>query len=54
VSNFELGTWNLVLEGVCLSDLSTGYVLDANVIVAHPDENDFGTVILEDVGGGCP
>jgi hypothetical protein len=54
VTNFELGTWNLVLEGVCQSDISTGYELDANVIVAHPGENDYGTVILEDLGGGCP
>ena len=53
VSNFALGTWNLVLEGVCDANLTTGYVLDANLIVAHPGENDYGQVILEDVGG-CP
>ena len=53
INDFALGTWNLVLEGICDSDLSVGYKLDANLIIAHPDENDFGTVTLEDVGG-CP
>lgn len=53
ITNFALGTWNLVLEGVCESDLSVGYKLDANLIIAHPDDNDYGTVTLEDVGG-CP
>lgn len=51
ITNFALGTWNLVLEGVCDSDLSVGYRLDANLVIAHPQENDFGTVTLEDVGG---
>jgi hypothetical protein len=54
VTNFALGTWNLVLEGVCDADLSTGFVLDADLVVAHPGENDYGTVVLEEVGGGCP
>ncbi len=54
IEDFELGTWNLVLEGVCEADLSTGYRLDANVIVAHPGENDYETVVLEDLGAGCP
>ncbi len=51
ITNFALGTWNLVLEGICDSDLSVGYKLDANLVIAHPDDNDYGTVTLEDVGG---
>jgi len=53
VTNFALGSWNLVLQGICDADLSVGYELDVNVIVAHPGENDYGTVILEDIGA-CP
>ena len=51
ITNFALGSWNLVLVGLCESDLSEAYELDANLIVAHPGVNDYGTVILEDLGG---
>ncbi len=53
LTDFALGSWNLVLVGICDVDLSEGFELDANVIVAHPGVNDYGTVILEDLGG-CP
>jgi hypothetical protein len=51
ITNWDLGAYNLVLEGVCESDLSTGYSLDVNVEVLYPGENDYGALILEDIGG---
>jgi hypothetical protein len=51
ITNWEMGEYNLVLEGVCESDLTTGYSLDVNVEVLYPGENDYGTLILQDVGG---
>lgn len=53
ITDFALGSWNLVLTGLCESNLDPAYELDVNVIVAHPGLNDYGTVILEDLGG-CP
>lgn len=54
ITNWDLGEYNLVLEGVCLSDLTVGYELDVDVEVLYPGENDYGTLILQEVNGGCP
>lgn len=53
ITNWDLGSYNLVLEGVCASDLETGYLFDGIVDVTLPGRNDFGVISLEDVGG-CP
>ena len=53
VTGFELGTWHLVLEGVCAADESVGYRLETDPEVSHPGENNFGHLDLVDVGG-CP
>jgi len=51
ITNWDIGAYNLLLEGICESDLSTGYVLDANVEILYPGQNDYGPLILDDVGG---
>ena len=51
---FYLGNYNLVLEGVCDSDLSTGYSYDAIMMVTEKGENNYGLLHLDEVGGGCP
>jgi hypothetical protein len=47
-----LGNYNLVLEGVCDSDLSTGYTYDAIMMVTEKGENNYGLLSL--TGNGCP
>ena len=49
-----LGNYNLVLEGVCDSDLSTGYSYDAIMMITEKGENNYGNLSLDAVGGGCP
>jgi hypothetical protein len=49
-----LDTYNLVLEGVCDSDLSTGYSFDADMVISEKGENNYGLLSLDAVGGGCP
>jgi hypothetical protein len=52
ITNFTLQSWDLVLEAICESDLSVGYSFEATLEVSHPDDNDFGLLVLE--GPGCP
>lgn len=47
-----LGNYNLVLEGVCDSDLSTGYTYDAIMMITEKGENNYGLLSL--TGAGCP
>ena len=49
-----LDNYNLVLEGVCDSDLSTGYSFDAIMEITEKGENNYGLLHLDAVGGGCP
>jgi len=49
---FYLGNYNLVLEGVCDSDLSTGYSYDATMMITEKGENNYGLLSL--TGNGCP
>jgi len=49
---FYLGNYNLILEGVCDSDLSTGYTYDATMMVTEKGENNYGLLSL--TGNGCP
>jgi hypothetical protein len=49
-----LGNYNLVLEGVCDSDLSTGYAYDAVMMITEKGENNYGNLSLNAIGGGCP
>lgn len=51
---FYLGNYNLVLEGICTSDQSTGYSLDATMMITQKGENNYGLLSLDAVGGGCP
>lgn len=49
---FYLDNYNLVLEGVCDSDLSTGYTYDAVMMITEKGENNYGQISL--TGNGCP
>jgi hypothetical protein len=48
---FSLGNYNLVLLGICASDQSEGYGLDAIIAITEKGENNYGLLSLDEDGG---
>jgi len=53
LEDWDLGTYNLILEGLCEHDPRVvGYLLDAEIEVVEKGENNYGNIDLDD-NGGC-
>lgn len=50
---FYLGTYNLVLDGQCETSLDFNYNLNYTMVISEKGENNYGTLSLEAIGGGC-
>ena len=53
-SLFYLGSYNLLIEGICQSSGLVGYEYDEIMMVKEKGENNYGLLTLDAVGGGCP
>jgi len=53
IDNWALGRYDLLLQGLC-DDLSVGYEFDVYMDITQAGLNDYGELVLEPIGYGCP